>query len=673
MINFSILTLPISEPVMIFCVILLTILLAPVVSEKLRIPAIIGLILTGIAIGPHGVQILTEDATVVLFRTIGLLYIMFLAGLEIDLDYFKKQRNHSIIFGLYTFSIPMIIGTLVSHYILNLSWVSSILLASMFASHTLLAYPTASKLGITQSKSVTVTIGGTLITDTAALLVLAIIADYAKGNLTADSWIKIILSLSTFIMLVLLLLPRLGQWFLKKYEDNAGIKFIFILTALYTVSALSKLVYLEPIIGAFLTGLAFNRLIPHTSPLKNRLQFFGDNFFIPFFLIGVGMLINITVIRQGPRALTIALTMAVTATICKWLAAFFTQKTLGYSKIERNVIFGLSNAQAAATLAAVLVGFDLGIFDENILNGTVIMILVTCLISSYVVDHAGRALAVSESNAAPDISKTPERILVPIANPANIHPLIDLSVMIKDPHSVEPIYPMVVINDSPDVKRKILESNHNLEDAIQYASATDHSVHVVSRIDTNITTGILRAIKELMITDVVIGWSGQTQTENRIFGEITDDIIRHSDEQILISHLVQPLTITQRIIVLVPFHPATGSSFVSWTHLLQSLSKQLSATMTFYGDTATLSAVKYENQQAMLTDSSTYKPFIYWNNPTAITTLMDKNDLIVFIGSRKRQLPNHSEIEQLPKYLAHRHPGHNLLIIYPKTYSETSS
>lgn len=673
MINFSILTLPIAEPVIIFCVVLLTILIVPILSEKCRFPSIIGLILAGIVIGPHETRILTEDSTIILFRTIGLLYIMFLAGMDIDLDYFKKRRNQSIIFGLYTFSIPMLIGTFVSYYFLNLNWMSSILLASMFASHTLLAYPTASKLGITQSESVTITIGGTLITDTAALLVLAVIADYAKGNLTPDSWLKIILSLMIFIASVLILLPKIGRWFLKKYETNAGLKFIFVLTALYTISSLSKLAYLEPIIGAFLTGLAFNRLIPKTSPLMNRLQFFGDNFFIPFFLIGVGMLVNLEVITQGPRALKVALTMTIVATACKWIASLLTQKTFHYSTTERNVIFGLSTAQTAATLAAVLVGFNLNIFDENILNGTILMILVTCLISSYVVEHAGRDLAISESNKPPDITKAPERILVPIANPGNIHQLIDLSVMIKDQKSDEPIYPMVVIHDSPDVKTRILESNKNLEEAIQYASATDHSVHVVSRIDKNVTHGILRAIKELMITDVVIGWSGQIHEKGRVFGKIIDDIIAKSDEMVLICRLLEPLPVMKRILVFVPFHPETGSGFLGWARLLQSLSKQLSAPMIFYGNTAALSAVKYENQEALLTDSSIYKPFIHWNNMAVLSKLAGKNDLIVFISGRNINVPNKMEMELLPRELAQHCPANNLLIIYPRIYEEAQT
>ncbi len=629
--------------------------------------------MAGIIIGPHGIHLMPEDATIILFRTIGLLYIMFLAGMDIDLDYFNKNKNRSAIFGLYTFMIPMLIGTLIGRYFLDLNWISAILLASMFASHTLLAYPTVSKFGITQSESVTITVGGTLITDTAALMVLAIIADYTKGNLAAfSSLLKILSVMGMFIISMMLLIPRLGRWFLKKYDSDAGAKFLFVLAVLYTVSSMAKFAYLEPIIGAFLVGLALNRLVPRTSPLMNRLQFFGETFFIPFFLIGVGMLVNLTVITNGPLALKVALTMTVTATACKWLAAFATQKTFHYSKTERNIIFGLSNAQAAATLAAVLVGFNLKIFDENILNGTILMILVTSLISSYVVERAGRKLAIIESNKAPDITKTPERILVPIANPANIHRLIDLSVMIKDQKSNEPIYPIVVINDGPDVKTKIMESNKNLEDAIQYASATDHGVHVVSSIDTSVTKGILRAIKELMITDIVIGWSGSTQAHDRLFGKIIDSIITNCDEQLLITRLIHPLSATKRLLVFIPFHLGIGSGFLDWAKILQSLSKQLGANMIFYGSSSALSAVKYENQNNMLTDSSIYTPFIHWNNTAIISKLVGKNDLIVFINSRKSNAPNATEIESIPKSLALQCPDNNLLIVYPRTYQESS-
>ena len=348
-------TLPFQNPVLVFSIILFIILFAPILLSKLKIPAVIGLIVAGIIVGPNGFNILMRNSSVELFGTVGLLYIMFLAGLEIDLNEFKKNKYKSITFGFLTFSIPMLIGTIVFYYFLNYSMVSSVLIASMFASHTLVTYPMVSKLGISKNPAVNITVGGTMITDTAALLVLAVIAGSATGQLDNAFWIRLTVSVIVFAAIVIFLFPIVSRWFFKRNSDSIA-QYIFVLALVFLASFLAMVAGIEAIIGAFLAGLALNRLIPRTSPLMNRIEFVGNALFIPFFLIGVGMLIDYRVLFGSYNALLVALIMTVIATVAKYLAAVSTQKIFRLSKDQGLMIFGLSNSQAAATLAAVLIG-----------------------------------------------------------------------------------------------------------------------------------------------------------------------------------------------------------------------------------------------------------------------------------------------------------------------------
>jgi Kef-type K+ transport system membrane component KefB len=396
-------TLPLTNPVIIFSLVLFIILFAPILFDKIKIPHIIGLIAAGIIIGHYGLNLLLRDSSIVLFGTVGLIYIMFTAGLEIDLEEFRKNRFKSLIFGLFTFILPMTLGTLSAYYILNYNLSSSLLLATMFASHTLLAYPIASRYGISRIRSVTLTIGGTIITDILALLVLAGVTGMTRGDITAGFWIHLAIATIIFGCIVFFLFPIVARWFFKRFDDSVS-QYIFVLAMVFLGSFIAELAGLEPIIGAFLSGLALNRFIPHSSALMNRIEFVGNAFFIPFFLISVGMLVDFRVLFKGVGALEVAALMIVLGIISKFLAALLTQKTFGLSILERQMIFGLSTARVGATLAIVLVGYNIIIgetsagepirlINEDVLNGTILMILVTCTVSSFIVEKTSQKLA----------------------------------------------------------------------------------------------------------------------------------------------------------------------------------------------------------------------------------------------------------------------------------------
>ncbi|SEP10326.1 Kef-type K+ transport system, membrane component KefB [Mucilaginibacter gossypiicola] len=384
--------LPFSNPVLVFSLILLIILLAPIVMGKFRFPGIVGFILAGIAIGPHGLNLLRKNSAVDLFSTIGLLYIMFIAGVELDLNEFKQKKHKSLVFGFFTFCIPILIGFPICYYLLGYPLITSALTASMFATHTLVAYPIVSKYGMAKNEAVAISVGGTILTDTAVLILLPVIMGAKSGGLGFSFWLQLMISLSIFAFIMFVLIPPLARWFFNRYRDNKTLPYVFVLFIVFLSAFLSQLAGVEPIIGAFVAGLALNKAVQQSQPLMHRIDFVGNAIFIPFFLISVGMLVDLRVLTRGPQATIVAVSLTLGALLGKWLAALSTQKIFKYSATQRTLIFGLSSAHAAATLAIILVGFKAQIIDDNILNGTIILILVTCVVASFATERASKNL-----------------------------------------------------------------------------------------------------------------------------------------------------------------------------------------------------------------------------------------------------------------------------------------
>lgn len=312
----------VTDPVMIFFIVLVIILLAPILLNRLKIPHIIGMIVAGVVIGPYGIGLLSRDASFEIFGQVGILYLMFLAGIEIDMYHLKKNMSKGLTFGLYTFFVPMILGTLTSVWLLGYSWLTSILLASMYASHTLIAYPIVSRLGLNKSPAVIITIAGTIVTVLGALIVLAAIAGiWEDGSFSPLGLLALLGRLVIYCLVIVYLFPRLTRWFFKRYSEPVT-QFIYVLAMVFLASYSAKAIGLESVLGAFYAGLVLNRYIPNMSPLMNRIEFVGNAIFIPYFLIGVGMLINVHVVVSSWQTLYVAAVMSVIATICKWLRSW---------------------------------------------------------------------------------------------------------------------------------------------------------------------------------------------------------------------------------------------------------------------------------------------------------------------------------------------------------------
>ena len=426
------LNLPITDPTWIFLLVLLIILFAPMLLNKLRIPHIIGMILAGLVIGEHGFNILARDSSFELFGKVGLYYIMFLAGLEMNMGDLKQNKGKALVLGVLAFVVPIVIGFVANVSLLKYGVLTSVLLASMYASHTLVAYPIVIRYGVSRHRSVVIAVGGTAVTDTLTLLVLAVVGGLFKGESGGLFWLWLVVKVIFLGSLIIWSFPRIGRWFFRRYDDNV-MQFIFVLALVFLGAGLMEFVGMEGILGAFLAGLVLNRLIPHVSPLMNHLEFVGNALFIPYFLIGVGMLIDIHVIFGHGDALKVAGVMIVMALLGKWIACWLTQKIYGMSALERQSMYGLSTAQAAATLAAVLVGYGIilpngeRLLNEDVLNGTVLLILVTCVVSSFITERAARRIAMDEAHLEEDRSREPEKILISVANPDTIEDLMNLS------------------------------------------------------------------------------------------------------------------------------------------------------------------------------------------------------------------------------------------------------
>jgi Kef-type K+ transport system membrane component KefB/nucleotide-binding universal stress UspA family protein len=661
--------LPVEDPILIFTLIVIVILFTPIVFRKLNIPGIVGLILAGVILGPHGFNVLMRDSSIILFGTVGLLYIMFLSGLEMNLEEFRKKIHKSIIFGLLTFIIPQGMGTLIAYYLLDFSLPSSVLLASMFASHTLLAYPIISKLGLTKSEAATVTFGGTLITNILALLVLSVIVAMTEGELNRQFWILLGLYSTIFGILIFAGIPRISSWFFKNFEGEGVSHYLFVLAVIFGSSFLAGVFRLEPIIGAFVAGLALNRMIPRTSPLMNRIEFVGNTLFIPFFLIGTGMIVDVGILFRDVDAIIIAAAMITIATSAKWLAAFITQQAFRFSADERNMIFGLSNAQAASTLAAVVIGYNIGLFNESILNGTILMILVTCLISSFVTDRAGRRMAITEKYREPVLNEYHERILVPISNPSTIGKLMDLAFFIKRPNSPEPVYPLSVIPEKggqDEITGRLLASTKMLQAAIEHGLSVDNPVQLISRVDLNVASGIIRACQELIITDVVIGWNGQPGTRERIFGSILDTVVQKIPLTILVYKPLAPLNTIQNIFLVAPGNAEYEKGFDKWISKVTHISDETKAPVRFYGTLKTMTAIKIRMLDLQITKKMQFNEFEKWSQFSDLSSAITENDLLIVISGRYGSVSYTKHHDVIPKLLGKYFQSQSFIILFPE-------
>ena len=666
--------LPLTDPVLKFLLILVIILSAPLLLNKLKIPHLLGLIIAGAIIGPNGLNLVLRDSSIILSGTAGLLYIIFLAGLEIDMGDFKKNSGRSFVFGMYTFLIPMALGIVAGLYVLHFSMETSILLASMFASHTLIAYPIISKLGITKDKSVTITVGGTMITDMLALLVLTVIVGMATGVIGEHFWTRLSISIVIFVLFVVIAFPIAGRWFFKHVQDSIS-QYIFVLVMVFLGAYLAELAGIESIIGSFLAGLSLNRLIPRSSPLMHRVEFIGNSIFIPFFLIGVGMLIDYRAFFTSFDTIKVGIVMIIVATIAKYAAAWLTQKTFRMSVDQRRIIFGLSNAQAAATLAAVMVGYNvilgqtpegepIRLLNESVLNGTILMILVTCTMASFSAQRGAHNLAATASSETDETGDHKERILIPLSNEDTAEELVNLSLATKSKKNTHHLYALNILdNKVSGDDQQLKKSRRLLENAALTAAATDTHLQELQRYDLNVTNAILSVILEHRITDLVLGLHKEKGIPSSFLGRITEGILDYSDVTTLIYKPAQPLSTMKRHLVVIPVQAEKEAGFLMWLHKIGNLARNTGTKIVVYAPETTLKYIEpLRRKQTATVETVLFKD---WEKLPALLRELRTDDCLWLVMSRRERISYQPAMNKIPAYLDQYLGRNSFVLIYP--------
>ncbi len=666
--------LPLADPVLKFLIILAIILASSLLLNKLKIPHLLGLIVAGAIIGPYGFNLIMRDSSIIMSGTAGLLYIMFLAGLEIDMGDFRRNSLRSLTFGLYTFIIPMLLGTAVSLWVFKFNILSSVLLASMFASHTLIAYPIISRLGITRDKSVSITVGGTMITDTLSLLVLTIIVGMATGNVNDSFWMRLSISVVLFAAVVLFIFPIIARYFFKRVNDSIA-QYIFVLAMVFLGAFLAQLAGMESIIGAFLTGLALNRFIPLSSPLMNRVEFVGNAIFIPFFLISVGMLVDYRAFTSW-ETVKVGLVMIIVATLAKYLAAWLTQKTFRLSTDQRRVIFGLSNAQAAATLAAVIVGYNIitgtdadgepiRLLNESVLNGTIMMILVTCVMASFSAQKGAHNIAAQVGSNAPRANaknNRQEHILLPVSNEETVEELVNFCLALKGPKTNTGLYALKVIENHNADEKTLRKSQKVLETAVKTGAAANTLVKDVLRYDLNISNAITSVANERGITDIVVGIKKGIVSDS--LGRILENVLIESSVNAFVYSSVQPISTIKRHVVVIPELIEREAGFIQVVNRLWNVISNTGTRMRFFGSTEAIAILQnfFKDKNCEVT----YVEFDKWDDWRFLLREVRPDDMIWTLLSRKGGFSYVSVMSRVPRFLSRYLSAHSFVLAYPK-------
>jgi Kef-type K+ transport system membrane component KefB/mannitol/fructose-specific phosphotransferase system IIA component (Ntr-type)/nucleotide-binding universal stress UspA family protein len=658
-------SLPFTDPVLIVALAMTIFLVVPLLFERMRIPGIIGLIVVGAAIGPNGLGLLARDETIVLLGTVGLLYLMFMVGLELDLHEFNRYRNRSIGFGTLSFAIPAAVGVTMG-LVLGYSLLSALLLGSAFASHTLLAYPIASRLGIVRNEAVTATLGGTILTEILALLLLAGVANAAGGSLGAGFLFRLLLPFAVYVGVVLWGVPRLGRWFFRNAGNEAGTEFVFVMATLFTIAYLAHAAGVEPIVGALLAGLALNRLIPEQGLLMRRIHFAGNALFIPFFLLSVGMLVNVRAL-DTPRAWGIALALSLGVILSKWLAAKVAEKAFGYTSEEGWTVFGLSVPHAAGTLAIVLVGYEVGLLDQTEVNGVVLVILVSCLLGPWAVERYGRQVALREERRPYNPSEAPRRVLIPLANPATAETLLDLAFIVRGTGNPEPVHPLMVVPDyGEQTEAEVAEAERTLAHAVLYAASAEVPVVPLTRVDRNVASGIARGIAETRSSTVVVGWDGRRSAAREIFGTVLDRVLEETRQMVLVARLGHPLGTTTRVVLVLPPAVEHHPGFLEGIRTVKTITAGVGAPLValpIQGEPQHLQEV-YAAAGGPSVPAS-WEVLRGWGAlRPELEGRLRREDLVVVVSARRGTLPWHPRLERLPSWLAELVPQ-SFILLYP--------
>lgn len=662
--NFSTL-FPVTEPTWIYLGVLSIVLFAPLLFNKLRMPHIIGMILAGLLIGPNGLNILDHDDSFELFGEVGLFYIMFLASLEINMQEMKQAKGGALLMGLAVFAIPIALGLLANIFILKYdNLMTAILLASMYASYTLISYPIVARYGLSRLRCVNFVVGGTVITDTLTLFVLAIIVGISRGE--ANVWFVLLMFVKLIAVgaIIIFLFPRIARYFFRNYNDSV-IQYIFVMMLLFLGAGLMKLAGMEGILGAFITGLVLNRLIPHSSPLMRRIDFVGNAIFIPFFLIGVGMMIDVSVLFKGGNSLMVAGVMVATALTGKWIASFLVSKVYRMSSGERNLMFGLSTSQAAATLAAAIVGNKIGLLNDDVLNGTILLILVTCIVSSIVADRASRGLILSGKALNAPAGVSSKKTLLALANPNMVDRLMDLALLVRKENSHIPLSAITVVLDED--KQRQQQGTKVLDHAANIAASVNVPLLTKMRLTTNLAHGIVHEVKENDYRELILGFHKKETANDSFLGNVLPEVLNSLDCQVVMARMNIPLNTVRVIHITFPAKAEFEAGFAYWVEETARMASGLGCRIMYHGHPDTTAKIKLELKKHAPIDASFFETD-GGNDLKRLAQVIKKDHLLIIVSARKGSISFRPSLDHIFVQLQRDYQDTPIMLIYPSGY-----
>lgn len=664
-------SLPFHQPVVIFTLVLLLILAAPVVFRRLRIPDVVGLILAGVAVGPYGFNLLERDASFQIFGQVGILYLMFLAAVEIDMYHFKKNLRQGLTFGLITFFVPAILGMIAAHYAFGAGLTTCLLLASMYSSHTLISYPVVSRFGLQNGKGIILAVSATIIAVLLALITLAsVIKLQATGKFSINDIIMLLLYTAGYALVVGYTFPAITRFVFRKMSDAVS-QYIFILALVFIGAVLAQVIGLESILGAFYVGLVLNRLIPGRSSLMHHIKFVGNAIFIPYFLIGVGMLINVHVIFRGWTVVWVASNMIIVAIVSKWLAAWIAQKSLGLTPTDRRMMFGLTSGKAAATIAATMLGYQYGIINEDVMNGAVLMILACCLVASVMTERTAIQMRIQLTEAEMEAAgvESPEfaRQIVAVSNPITAEGLMRLAVFMRSPKNTEPITALFVRNS--DDPKSLRAGRFSLRSAAQAAQEMGVTVVEEERFDLNVVSGLNNMIRQTHATDIVIGFHRKANIVDSFFGQMVDTLLKETLKMVVMSRCFIPISTVRRIVVVAGNKAQYETGFHDWVARIGNLAQQLACKVIFLVSSETSKYI----EEIISTDGYSvrriYQEMTDWDDFILLSGDVGSEDLLVVVGARKGSVSYSTAQEDFPEFLSKNFSAHNLMVIYPEQFN----
>lgn len=671
---------PITDPTLIFFVVLLIVLFAPIIMGKLRIPHIIGMVLAGIVVGKYGLNILERDSSFELFGKVGLYYIMFLAALEMDMEGMKKNKSRLLIYGLLTCFIPFTLTYFMSIHLLHYSAKASLLLSCIMASNTLIAYPIVSRYGLQQKPSVTLSVGSSMLSLLIALVILAgLVASFGEHD-GVLFWVFFAAKFAAYCGFMIFLIPRLTRWFLRRYSD-AVMQFIFVMAMLFMSAALSQIVGIEGVFGAFFAGLILNRYIPPISPLMNRLEFIGNALFIPYFLIGVGMLINVNLLFQGGHILWVIFCIVFFGTLGKAIAAYAACLGFRLPLSSGHMMFGLTSAHAAGSIAMVMVGMNILIgpntylVNDDMLNGVVIMILFTCIISSLITDWSSQKIILRDKELpeAEDEKKgNDEKILIPVRYPEYADSLMDLALLVRNQKLNRGLVCLNVVYDDKDMRYNQEQGRQLLDHCSQLAAATDVMTQTQVRIAANIANGIKHAFNEFQCSEIIIGMHMHPERSPKFWGEFHQSLFNGLSRQIIMARVIQPLNTIRRIQVAVPSRAEFEPGFYRWLERLSRMAGNLDCRIQFHGRTETLALINEYIQNRHHEVRADYALMNHWNEMPQLAAQISNDHMLVVITARKGTVSYKTALERLPEEITRFFSGTNLMIIFPDQHGDSS-